>query len=338
MNNNKLFTIVILLIAIQNFVFSNGSKEQAYLEDAKDKTVITIEHKFGETKVSGNLKRVVSVGYTEHDTLLALGIIPIAVRDWYGDMPNAVWPWAQEALGDNTLEVLSAAELDYEKIALLEPDIIVGISSGMTKKEYDLLSEIAPVIAQPGNYIDYGTPWQEVTKILGKVFDKVNLAEAIVSNIEQQFSEIKSSLVKYGKLTGAVSFVYQGKPGAYASQDSRSRIMEKIGINVPKDFDELAGGSFYITFSEERLDLLDTDIIIWMASSEQGLDEIRNLDLRNSLQASKDGRELFLGYILSGAFSFSSPLSLSLLLQEFSVGLELALDGNPATLVPESVR
>src|SRR5262245_57702400 len=97
---------------------------------------VEIEHKYGTTTVESEPKRVVSVGFTDQDALLALGVVPVGVRDWYGEQPFAVWPWAQPALGDAEPEVLSAEELNYEAIAALQPDLIVGISSGMTADEY----------------------------------------------------------------------------------------------------------------------------------------------------------------------------------------------------------
>ena len=51
--------------------------------------------------------------------------------------------------------------IQIEKIAALAPDLIVGQYSGMTEKEYELLSKIAPTVAQSGDYADYGTPWDE---------------------------------------------------------------------------------------------------------------------------------------------------------------------------------
>jgi iron complex transport system substrate-binding protein len=38
---------------------------------------VTIEHKFGETTIDAEPERVVSIGYNEHDFLLALGVVLI---------------------------------------------------------------------------------------------------------------------------------------------------------------------------------------------------------------------------------------------------------------------
>ena len=54
---------------------------------------ITITHVFGETTIPEPPKRVVSAGLTGQDDLLALGIVPIALTNWFGptgfkSMPN----------------------------------------------------------------------------------------------------------------------------------------------------------------------------------------------------------------------------------------------------------
>jgi hypothetical protein len=64
------------------------------------------------------VERIVSVGFTEHDTVLALGEKPIATSEWYGDQPYATWPWARDELGSSKPTVLNNGDgFEYEKIA-----------------------------------------------------------------------------------------------------------------------------------------------------------------------------------------------------------------------------
>ena len=73
------------------------------------------------------------VGLTEQDTVLALGYKPIATTEWYGGQPYAVWPWARAALGDTKPTVLDNGDgFEFERIAALRPDLILGVNSGMT--------------------------------------------------------------------------------------------------------------------------------------------------------------------------------------------------------------
>ncbi|HCB07901.1 MAG TPA: ABC transporter substrate-binding protein, partial [Nocardioides bacterium] len=87
---------------------------------------MAVTHKYGETTVDEEPVRVVSVGVTEQDILMQLGVVPVGVTEWYGEQPFATWPWAQELLGDAEPEVLSTADgFEMERIAALQPDLIV---------------------------------------------------------------------------------------------------------------------------------------------------------------------------------------------------------------------
>ena len=151
---------------------------------------VTISHKYGETTIPAPPERVVSVGFTDQDALLAVGVVPVGIRDWYGDQPFATWPWAIDELGDAEPTVLPSTELNFEQISALRPDLIIGITSGMTEQEYDTLSAIAPTIAQSGEYIDYGVPWQEATLVTGEATGHAAEAQALVDDVEAQIADV----------------------------------------------------------------------------------------------------------------------------------------------------
>lgn len=82
------------------------------------------------------------------------------MRYWFGDEPYGVFPWAKDRLGSAEPEVLDMpfGELDFEKMAALKPDLISAVYAGITEEEYQTLSQIAPTVAQSGDYIDFGMP------------------------------------------------------------------------------------------------------------------------------------------------------------------------------------
>ncbi|HWM19377.1 MAG TPA: ABC transporter substrate-binding protein, partial [Ilumatobacteraceae bacterium] len=227
---------------------------------------VTIEHKYGSTTIEAEPTRVVSIGFNDQDALLALGVIPVGIRDWYGEQPFGVWPWAQDELGDAEPVLLSpnGAELNIEAVAALDPDLIVGIYSGMTQSEYDLLSVIAPTIAQTDEFIDYGTPWQEQTRIVGRAIGKAALAEDLVTAIEDRYASVQTEHPEFVGATTAVAFSFEGSPGAYTSSDVRSRLLADLGFVIPPEFDEIAGDAFFASFSAEELELLDLDTVVWI--------------------------------------------------------------------------
>ncbi|MDN5726334.1 MAG: ABC transporter substrate-binding protein, partial [Propionibacteriales bacterium] len=123
-----------------------------------------IEHLRGVTEIQGSPQRVVTVGYSDQDPVLALGVRPVGVTDWYGDQPYAVWPWAQAALGDAKPAVLNKGaftgtpDYQYEQIAALAPDLILGLYTQMSQTEYDRLSTIAPTVAPPMGFPEFAAP------------------------------------------------------------------------------------------------------------------------------------------------------------------------------------
>lgn len=300
---------------------------------------VTIEHKFGETTVEVEPERVVSVGYNEHDFLLALGVVPVGLRDWYGEQPNSVWPWAHDALGGASPEVLPAGDLNFEQIAALDPDLIVGVWSGMTEADYELLEAIAPTVAQPDTYDDYGTPWQEQTMILGEATGRVAEAEAAVAAVDEQFAAVRDSYPEWQGMSASVAFVTESGPGAYASQDTRSRIMADLGFEIPAVNDSGGENSFFLELSAEDITPLDVDVLVWVYDSDEALDGILNqLPTRASLDAYGEGREVFADFLLTGAFSHGSPLSLDYALENLVPEIAAAADGDPSTPVPSAVE
>src|ERR1700754_2787700 len=109
---------------------------------------VTITHVFGETTIPEPPKRIVSAGFTAQDDLLALGAVPLAVTNWFGDQPFAVWPWAQPKLGNAKPVVLNLDNgIQVDKIAGLKPDLIVATDAGVDQDTYQKLTAIAPTLA-----------------------------------------------------------------------------------------------------------------------------------------------------------------------------------------------
>ncbi|MEM9520054.1 MAG: iron-siderophore ABC transporter substrate-binding protein [Actinomycetota bacterium] len=315
---------------------SDVQETEPALEETTEPIVVT--HKFGATEVPRNPQRVLSLGFSDQDDLLALGIVPVGILDWFGNQPNAVWPWAQPLLDGAEPTVIPAViEPSVELIASTEPDLIIAVSQGLTQEQYDLLSELAPTVAQHADYPDYGAPWQERTRLIGAAFDMADEAEGLIAGVEERFAEVRTEHPEFEGRSAAVAFAFNDQPGVYASSDVRAQILESIGFVTPPEYDELAGDAFYVNVSEERVDLFDTDVIVWIATNDVVMQGVIDSPIREIMRAPSEGREVFTSTLVSGAFSFASPLSIDFLLDELVPELALAIDGNPATEVPSAV-
>ena len=297
---------------------------------------VTIQHKYGATTITEFPQRIVSLGYNEQDAILALGVTPIAVRYWFGDEPYAVFPWAQDELGSAEPEVLKMpfGELDFEKIAALQPDLISGVYSGMTEDEYNTLSRIAPTIAQSGDYINFGMPWQEQTRVIGRALGRAELADRLVSAVEAQFEAVQQRHPEWtGKSVVVGAPRGDGQFGFVASEDARSRVFRSMGFEVPAELDEIAGDRFWATISLEQANLLDRDLLVihQMQWVEGGRDAVTGDPILSRLDAVQDGRILFVEGPQDDALQFGTVLSLSFFLDEMESRVGLAIDGDPAT-------
>jgi iron complex transport system substrate-binding protein len=294
---------------------------------------VDIQHRFGAAHIPAPPNRVVSLSFIGHDYLLALGIKPIALRKWYGTDPFGVWEWGHDALGDAQPIVLQG-EIDVERIAALKPDLIVGQWSGMTARDFALLSQIAPTVAPRLEYGDYGTPWQEMLRTLGDATGTRGLAEMQIARLETRFANIRAAHPEWEGATSTM--VWAGQTGAYTSRDIRGQFLENLGFRVPDAINDRGTlDNFYVLIPDEDLSPIDVDALLWI----DGGGSVSALDrkpLRHTMRAYKEGREIYIDPILSAALSHSSPLSLDYALDRIVPLLEAAMDGDPSTVVPSS--
>lgn len=302
---------------------------------------VTVEHKFGATTIMEAPQRVVAIGYTEQDFLLALGVQPVAVRYWYGDEDNAVFPWALDALtGDSPLVLnMPFGNLNYEAILALQPDLISAVTAGLSAEEYETLSQIAPTVAQSGDYIDFGMPWQAIMQMIGDAVGQSDEAAAIIAETEALFETARADNPNFEGKTVASAYYYGDTYGFYMEQDSRGRFFTDLGFVIPEEFTELAGDSFYFDISLERVDLLDQDLIaiVNLQFIEGGRETLETDPIFAQLTAVQDGRVLYFDETAENALGFSSPLSLAYALDAALPQLE-AMFGDAMAACDEGLR
>ncbi|MBW0105067.1 iron-siderophore ABC transporter substrate-binding protein [Pseudonocardia sp. KRD291] len=295
----------------------------------------TIAHKFGSTEISGIPQRVVTVGLTDQDYLLALGTVPVGVRDWFGDQPGGLWPWAREKAGGAVPAVLPIETLNVEQIAALRPDLVVGPSSGLTRAEYDALSGIAPTVAQPAEFADYGAPWQKITEMVGAALGVPDRAAGLVRDIEARFAQVREANPGFAGRTGLLATVLEdGSYYAYAEGPAPGFLVD-LGLTLPPATAGVFTGPERapVALSRERLSLLEADVLLVGLYGARAAGQIAADPVVQNLQVAREGRIVTMPELgeLNGALSFGSVLSLPVALELAPPRVAAALDGNPAT-------
>ncbi|MEV6802334.1 iron-siderophore ABC transporter substrate-binding protein [Micromonospora rifamycinica] len=328
-------TALLLLLA----ACGGGSEPSAPSSSAaaSDAFPVSIEHKFGSTTIPAEPKRIVVVGLVEQDALLSLGVVPVATTEWFGEKPGAIWPWAEAALGAGAKpQVLTGTDgVQFEKVAALRPDLILGIYSGLTSEDYAKLEKIAPTVAQPKNAVDYGGSWQDLTRTVGTAVGRKAQADKVVTEVEAKFAAVRTANPAFAGKTGLMAMTYEGYY-VYGPQDPRGRLLTDLGFTLPAGLAEVTGKEFGANLSRERTDMLDTGVLIWLVDSyDTDRAKVQADPLYSRLKVRTEGRDIYLENeeLVGAATSFITPLSLPFLLDRLVPQLAAAVDGNPATAV-----
>lgn len=316
---------------------TDGPEAPAAAEAEENAFPVTIEHKFGSTEITEKPERVVVVGLTDQDALLALGVVPVGVTYWYGDKElEGIYPWAEEALGDaEAPELLDNTNgIDIEAVAALAPDLVIGQYAGVTQKEYDLLSQLAPTVAQPGDYADYGVPWEEATATIGAAVGQPEAADELVDSVQATIDEAAAAHPEFAGKSAAVVTPYEGL-FVYGPEDPRVRILSQLGFEFPEVLSGAEGEEFGGSLSSERTSDLDqVDVTVWLGlTADEAVASVYE-----STASFKEGRFVDIDDKVTEnyavAHSFVSVLSIPYVLERYVPQLVAAVDGDPATEVP----
>jgi iron complex transport system substrate-binding protein len=275
-------------------------------------SAVTVKHRFGETTIAAPPKRVVSAGFTEQDDLLALGVIPIAVTNWWGEQPFAVWPWAQPKLGPAQPAVLSLDNgLDFDRIATLKPDLIVAINAGVDEDSYKRLSGIAPTIPQSDDQ-PFFEPWKVQAAAIGQAVFKADQMTSLIGDVDNKFAEAANANPGF---KDKKALLLQGsfyRDNVVATRGWRTEFLTQMGFVIPdeiKEFDVDETRAF-IPRDKAVNALSVADVLIWTTENDDQQARLAADPTFQKLTSTTQKRNVLTGKDLAGAIAFSSPLSL----------------------------
>lgn len=238
---------------------------------ATDTFPVSIPSALGTATITAEPHRVVTWGWSAQDAVLALGVVPVAMPKYvYGGDADGVLPWVADKvkeLGGAAPTLLTGAdtgEAPIEQIVAARPDVILAPYSGLTQKEYDTLSKVAPVVAYPDQ--PWATTWQDTTQIVGKALGRSAQADQLVKDTD---AKVAALAAKYPVLQGK-TFVYAAANQAdqlsvYRATDPRVQLLTQLGMVVSpsvKTLDVKPDASYFFTVSYENLGKIDTDVLV----------------------------------------------------------------------------
>ena len=284
---------------------------------------VTIEHKFGSTTIEKKPQRILTVGWNDQDFVLSLGEVPVSTREWFAEYPT--YPWVAPKLGGKKLPTFSA-EINYEAILKQQPDLILAIYETINKETYEKLSQIAPTVIQSSAYKDEQTPWDVQPLTTGKALGKAAEAQALVDKVNAKVDEVKKANPQFaGKVLVEDYGPEKGQHWLIPAKDPRRALFDALGFAAQTESEDV---------SEERLDLLDRDVLFVNGASKA---DMLKSPVFGRLKVVQEDRTIYTSFEtpLAGALSYSGPDALLYALDVLAPQLKAATDGDPATKVAD---
>ena len=245
----------------------------------------TIKHHFGEAVFDKEPERVLTIGISSEDTVIALGVVPVAVPDetWAGDKDGYL-PWFREAVADLgaempvTLNASDTGELDYEQILDLAPDLILAPYSDINDAAYKRLESIAPTAAYANEPFGI-TSWQEQATIIGQALGRPAATESLIKGAEAKLADAAAAHPEFkGKTFAYGMALNEGSTelGFYDKKDGRVTFTEQLGLDMDADVADISANRpkdlWYGALSLEKLDTVTPDIFIAWGDDQATVD------------------------------------------------------------------
>jgi iron complex transport system substrate-binding protein len=208
----------------------------------------TVQHFRGSTEVPADPQRVVVLDLGELDSAIALGVTPVgAVK---APVEEGLLSYLeQEAAGIELVGEIG--EPDLEKIAALEPDLILG-SDIRVKDFYDELSAIAPTVFTE----TVGVTWKDNFAVHAEALGREGKAEELLAAYESRAKEVGEKVADDVEVS-IVRFV-PGEIRLYAQDNFIGTVLKDAGIARPAAQDV---AEFSVTVSPEQIDKAAGDVV-----------------------------------------------------------------------------
>lgn len=294
---------------------------------------VTIKHAYGETTITKAPTRVATLGWSDQDVALSLGVAPIgAIQITWGGNEKKSTPWYDAKLAElGAKEPTRYSDVDgapVEEIAKLTPDLILATNSGLTKDEYTKLSKIAPVVPFPGE--PWATSWQDSLDLVATALGKEKEAAAVKKATEDS---IAAAAAKYPQTKGktfifaSLSATDTSKVDYYTAIDNRPKLMTEFGMVNAPIVAKNTGKEFFASISAEQASTLDSDVFITYTATAGEMQKFLKDPLLGQIPAFKTG-----GYVDANnqtdalGMSAPSPLSIPWTMEKFIPLVGAAVD------------
>lgn len=233
---------------------SGGNSGTRTIKDIDDENV----------EVPANPQKVIVLSEPTLDGLLALGVTPVGSVSGRGQsgVPNYL---ADRAKGVQIIGTV--AQVNYEQIGNLDPDLILVDSTGVDKRSetYETLKKIAPVV-----YCGYaGGDWRINFRNVANAMNMVDKGEEVIKAYEASAATLKDQLApKYGDKTFSIVRWAGNGPALILKELPAGQVLNDLGLKRPEAQDRNGQGHSE-PVSLENLATMTRTTCSWAPSAAQ---------------------------------------------------------------------
>ncbi|WP_399881371.1 ABC transporter substrate-binding protein [Streptomyces sp. BBFR51] len=270
-----------------------------------------------EVDVPADPEKVVTLSEPTLDAALALGVRPVGTTAGRGQ--KGVSTYLADKAGKAEV-VATVAEADLEKLAALQPDLILLDETTAVKKEVSKLESIAPTVVTAKLNED----WKKAFTATADALNQKAEAEKLLSGFDADVAAAKGKL---GENAGAVVSVvrWQNKaPSAVGRGVGHvGATITALGLDRPKD-QQGTGTGHSEPVSLEKLSTIDGDWLLFgtlgdRADGEKAYAEAKNVPNFGKLKAEREGHVV----VVQGSAwnSAGGPLAARVVLDDLTAAL-----------------
>lgn len=297
--SKKLIPFILLLVLIISACGNKTTGTSGEETKKEEDSTITYESENGPIEVPADPQRVVAL--TNAGYVLKLGVNLVGVDSWSMTNPR---------YADELKDVEVVSEENIEKIAELQPDLIIAAS---TTKNIDKLGKIAPTVTYTYNKVDYLTQHLEIGKLLNKEQEAQAWIDDFKARAKAAGEEIKAKIGEDATVTVLESY----DKSMYILGDSWGRgteiLYQAMGLKMPEKVKEMTEKEGYYTLSSEVLPEYVGDYLVISKYNDQD-NSYQETDVYKNIPAVKNNHVLEAN---AYEFIFNDPISLDYQLDFF---------------------
>jgi iron complex transport system substrate-binding protein len=246
---------------------------------------VTIEHALGTTTIPAPPTRIVALSF-EEDVLSQVDVAVVGrTENYYA--PGALQPW-QEGHVDPGIVALGGPDgLDLEKVASLQPDLILATNHYELESVYAGLSAIAPTVGYRTGWGE--ATWQDTARVIGRAVGEEAEVEQRIREVDGSVAALAAELPGLSGKTFSSVFYYD--PGQFSvdtnPEGHTAKLLAQLGMVMsPRIVAEVVNRSV----GAEQVGLIDADLVRLGYASDQLRTHLTASPLFQALPSVRDGR------------------------------------------------